>query len=219
MDAEGRSRRRVVLLDDHTAFVDLLRFALGGLDDFECVGSAGSLAEAEAVVAECSPDIVVVDLMLGDDDGLEAVRRLRARWPDLVLVVASARSDAYTLAAVAAAGANGFAPKRGSLAELLAILRSAQATTMSVAPVLLPVAAVPAANDIGPIRLTSREADVLALMARGASVPVIARLLDISVNTCRSYVRGVHSKLGVRTQVEAVLKAHRIGLLEPPEKP
>ena len=219
MVGEGPLRRRVVLVDDHTAFVDLLRFALGGLDDFECVGSAGSLVDAEAVVAQCSPDIVIVDLMLGDDDGLEAVRRLRARWPDLVLVVASARSDAYTLAAVAAAGANGFAPKRGALAELLAILRSAQPTTMSVAPTLLPATIVRAAEDIGPVRLTGREADVLALMARGASVPAIARLLDISVNTCRSYVRGVHSKLGVRTQVEAVLKAHKIGLVEPSEEP
>lgn len=219
MGAEGRPRRRVVLIDDHTAFVDLLRFALDGLDDFECVGSAGSLAEAEAVVAQCSPDVVVVDLMLGDDDGLDAVRRLRARWPDLVLVVASARSDAYTLAAVAAAGANGFAPKRGALAELLAILRSAQATTMSVAPTLLPATVIRAADDLGPVRLTEREADVLALMARGASVPAIARLLDISVNTCRSYVRGVHTKLGVRTQVEAVLKAHRMGLLQPSEEP
>jgi len=217
--AEGPLRRRVVLVDDHTAFVDLLRFALGGLDDFECVGSAGSLVDAEAVVAQCSPDIVIVDLMLGDDDGLEAVRRLRARWPDLVLVVASARSDAYTLATVAAAGANGFAPKRGALAELLAILRSAQPTTMSVAPTLLPATIVRAAEHIGPVRLTGREADVLALMARGASVPAIARLLDISVNTCRSYVRGVHSKLGVRTQVEAVLKAHKIGLVEPSEEP
>ena len=79
MVGEGPLRRRVVLVDDHTAFVDLLRFALGGLGDFECVGSAGSLVDAEAVVAQCSPDIVIVDLMLGDDDGLEAVRRLRAR--------------------------------------------------------------------------------------------------------------------------------------------
>ena len=218
-EADGRSRRRVVLVDDHTAFVDLLRFALAGLDDFECVGSASSVVDVVSVVARCSPDLVVVDLMLGDDDGLDAVRRLRARWPDLVIVVASARSDAYTLAAVAAAGANGFAPKRGALAELLTILRSAQPTTMSVAPTLLPSTVARSGEDIGPVRLTSREADVLALMARGASVPAIARLLDISVNTCRSYVRGVHTKLGVRTQVEAVLKAHRIGLVEPSEEP
>ena len=65
--------------------------------------------------------------MLGEDDGLELVRRLRAEPADLVIVVASARSDTSTLAAVAAAGGNGFAPKRGAFSELVSILRAARA--------------------------------------------------------------------------------------------
>ncbi|HEY6748715.1 MAG TPA: response regulator [Mycobacteriales bacterium] len=149
-----KTRRRIVLVDDHTAFVDLLQFAFGGLDDMECVGTAHSVEEAEAVVAAEHPDIAMVDLMLGDDDGLELVRRLRAARPDLVIVVASAWADASTMASVAAAGGNGFAPKRGALAELLTILRSARPGTMSVASSL--EAAVTPPGPPAPVRPAHR---------------------------------------------------------------
>jgi DNA-binding NarL/FixJ family response regulator len=206
--------RRVVIVDDHAAFADMFQVALEAVPDLACVGTAGTLAEAVRIVGETEPDLVVVDLALGEEDGLEVVRRLRADRPDLVLVVASARSDTYALATVAMAGANGFAPKKGAFRELLAILRSARTGSMSVAPTLLPDAAAAAPDDGGPLRLTTRETEVLALMGTGASVPAIARLLRISLSTCRSHVRSVHSKLGVRTQLEAVLKARQIGLID-----
>jgi DNA-binding NarL/FixJ family response regulator len=212
-----KTRRRVVVVDDHTAFVDLLQFAFGGLDDMDCVGTAHSLAEAEVVVAAEEPDIAMVDLMLGEDDGLELVGRLRASRPDLVIVVASARSDASTMASVAAAGGNGFAPKRGAFSELVSILRSARAGTMSVASSLEEYVTPPITERLS-VRLTDRESQVLELMGRGTSVSGIAELLNVSVSTCRTYVRGVHSKLGARTQLEAVLKARALGLLGPAER-
>jgi DNA-binding NarL/FixJ family response regulator len=213
--AAGTSRRRVVIVDDHAAFADMFQVALERVDDLECVGSAASLAEAVQVVADTAPDIVVVDLALGEDDGLEVVRRLRADSDDVVLIVASARSDTYALATVAVAGANGFAPKKGAFKELVAILRAARAGSMSVAPTLLPEAeSVSIEDGAWPIRLTARETEVLALMGNGASVAAIARLLHISLSTCRTHVRSVHTKLGVRTQLEAVLKARQIGLIE-----
>jgi DNA-binding NarL/FixJ family response regulator len=214
---EPKPACRIVLVDDHAAFVDLLRFALDGQDDLECVGSASCLADAEAAVAAYAPDIVVVDLGLGDEDGLEVVRRLRARWPELVIVVASARADSGTLASVATAGGNGFAPKSGALAELLSILRSARPGMMSVASSVLPAAAEPARERL-PGRLTGREREMLTFMARGVSVPAMAESLGISVNTCRTHLRAVHSKLGVHTRLAAVLKARSIGLLEPSDE-
>ena len=206
------ARRRVVVVDDHAAFADLLGLALDGLDDLECAGTAGTLAAAVDLVDRVEPEIVVVDLLLGAEDGLALVRRLRADRPDLVLVVSSARSDIGTLTAVAAAGANGFAPKSGEFAALLAVLRAACAGTMSVASALL-VGTAPPTEQPQPERLTSRESEVLRLMGGGASVPAIARVLNISLSTCRSHVRAVHSKLGVSTQLEAVVKAQRLGLL------
>jgi DNA-binding NarL/FixJ family response regulator len=210
----GVPRRRVVVVDDHAAFADLLTLALDGLDDIDCIGTARSMSDALSLVARTDPDLVVIDLLLGHDSGLELVRRLRAERPDLLLVVASARSDTGTLTAVAAAGANGFAPKSGAFGELLAVLRASRIGAISVAPSLLPEAADPP-KDAWTEKLTARESDVLTLMGRGASVPEIARTLNISLNTCRSYVRAVHSKLGVSTQLEAVLRAQQIGLIRP----
>lgn len=215
--ASGRPRRRIVLVDDHAAFVDLLQFALGDLDDLVCVGSAGSSAEAEAVVAAEAPDIVMVDLRLGAEDGIELVRRLRTHRSDLVIVVVSAQADSDTLAAVAMAGANGFAPKRGALNELLSILRAARPGMMSVAPSVLPLLGEPTTDGV-PVRLTSRENEMLRLMARGASVATMAQSLGISANTCRTHLRAVHSKLGVRTRLAAVVRAREIGLLEPSDE-
>ena len=214
----GPARRRVVVVDDHAAFADLLRLALDGLDDLECAGTARTPAAAVELVERLEPDIAVVDLMLGAEDGLDLVRRLRAAHPDLVLVVSSARSDTGTLTAAAMAGANGFAPKSGEFAELLNVLRSARAGAMSVAPSLLAAPTVPG-EESGPERLTTREAEVLRLMGGGASVPEIARVLNISLNTCRSHVRAVHTKLGVRTQLEAVVTAQRLGLLKTADGP
>ena len=207
-------RRRIVLVDDHIAFVELLQLALDGQDDLECVGSAGSIAEAEAVVADRLPDIAVVDLMLGEEDGLDLVRRLRAERSDLVIVVASARADSYALAGAAAAGANGFAPKRGALPELLSILRSARPGMMSVAPSALPLVGEPMRKR-PEVQLTGRESQILELMARGVSVATMAESLGISANTCRAHLRSVHSKLGARTRLAAVVKARSIGLLDP----
>jgi DNA-binding NarL/FixJ family response regulator len=211
-DAPPAARRRIVIVDDHAAFADLLRLALRGLDDFECVGTARSPAEAVELVARTEPDIAVIDLLLGQADGLELVRRLRADSPDIVLVVSSARSDASTLTAVAVAGANGFAPKSGAFDELLAVLRAARAGAMSVAPSLL-ADSIDEPQEAWPEKLTVREAEVLALMGRGASVPQIARVLNISLSTCRGHVRSVHAKLGVTTQLGAVVRAQQIGLI------
>jgi DNA-binding NarL/FixJ family response regulator len=213
METEEAARRRVVVVDDHAAFADLLRLALDGLDDLVCVGTAGSLPDALALVARETPDLVVVDLLLGRDSGLELVRTLRAQRSDVVLVVSSALSDIGTLTAAAAAGANGFAPKNGAFEELLAVFRAARAGAMSVAPSLLPAVVGPPPDGRWLDRLTARESAVLALMGQGASVPEVARSLKITLSTCRSYVRAVHTKLGVSTQLEAVLKAQQIGLI------
>ncbi|HEV7656492.1 MAG TPA: response regulator transcription factor [Mycobacteriales bacterium] len=203
----------MLVVDDHAVFSELLTLALDDLDEFHCVGSAASVAEALAVAARERPGIVVVDLMLGDEDGLDVVRLLRGAYPDVVIVVVSAHSGAGTLASVAAAGANGFAPKSGAFSETVAVLRRARPGSVYVAPSLL-AQAIPAPTAAGR-PLTAREADVLSLMGHGASAREIARILNISVNTCRNYVAAVHRKLGATTQLEAVVTASRIGLIGP----
>ncbi|MDQ1738261.1 MAG: hypothetical protein QOH56_4512, partial [Pseudonocardiales bacterium] len=134
--------------------------------------------------------------------------------PRAIIMVVSAHLDPSWVAKASQAGASAFAPKSGSLTEMLTILRDAKHGGMLVAPsiyeVVLPTQPQP--ELIG--KLTAQETNVLSLMGKGAKVEEIARILDISVNTCRGYVKTIHLKLGARTQLEAVVKAQRLGLID-----
>lgn len=210
---------RVLVVDDHQTFADLLVLALEDEIDIECVGAANTAAAALDLAVRTNPDVVIMDIQLGKESGLVATRRIHEQAPETVIVVVTAHSDPSWLAKAAQAGASAFVPKSGSLKEMLSAIREARHGAMLVSPSLFQVGDGQPA-DHQPSRrndpvgtLTARERDVLKLMGQGASAPEIARELNISVNTCRGYVKAVHAKLGVRSQLEAVVKAHRLGLI------
>jgi DNA-binding NarL/FixJ family response regulator len=207
---------RVLVVDDHQTFSELLAMALDSQQDFECIGTAASGAAAVDLAARERPDMVVMDIQLAKENGLEVTRRIRAAVPDSVVVVVSAHRDLDWVLRAAQSGASAFAPKTGSLTEMLSVLRQARNGSMLVAPSVYsqPPSASPPARDTLTERLTGREHEVLVLMGKGMAPRGIARLLGISVNTCRGYVKTIHGKLGVRSQLEAVVKAQRLGILE-----
>jgi DNA-binding NarL/FixJ family response regulator len=213
-DTREQGPRRVVIVDHQSASANRLRLALARPEEFECVGLACTAAQALALVERATPDLVVVDLMLRGSTGLALVRRLRAAYGELAIVVTSASPDLSKLMAAAVAGANGVAPRSGAAEELLSVLRSAHPGGMSIAPSLLP-ATGPGSPNPRPGRLSARESHVLELMSRGATALEVARVLSISVATSRHHIRTIRGKLGARTQQEAVGRAQRIGLLEP----
>ena len=206
---------RVLIVDDHSTFSELLSLALSSESDFACVGTASDIASAVALAGRYRPDLVVMDIQLGQESGLDATRRIRAVVPEAVVVVVSAHREADWVVRAAQAGASAFAPKSGSLTEMLSVLRGARNGTMLVAPSLFKAAAaaVPTSSQV-PEKLTSREQEVLVLMGQGIAPSAIARLMNISLNTCRGYVKTIHAKLGARSQLEAVVKAQRLGLIE-----
>jgi DNA-binding NarL/FixJ family response regulator len=214
----ARTTTRIVIVDDHNTFADLLAMALNTEPGFHCVGTASSSDAAVELVRTTQPDIVVMDIQLGAGNGLEATRRITQALPDCVIVVVSALRDSSWAAKAALAGAHAFAPKTGSLDEMLWILHNARVGSMLVAPSLRENGAdtqvtSPVTSPGSAGKITSRELDVLILMGRGIAPAEIARRLRISVHTCRGYVRNIHSKLGVRSQLEAVVKAQRLGLI------
>ncbi len=205
----------VVIVDDHHAFADLLTMALNAEDDFEVLATASTGEQALQVARREQPAMVLMDIELGNDDGLEITRDLRAAVPDAVVVMVSAHTDANLIARAADAGASAFAPKTGSLSEMLSILRKARRGAMpcaSTSPTKPPDRAVPPPPSI-PL-LTAREHEVLVMMGRGASPSQISRSLGISVHTCRGYVKAIHGKLDARSQLEAVVIALRLGLID-----
>lgn len=210
--------QRIMIVDDHRAFGDLLSFALSTQPDLRCVGTATSAAEGVAMAVDLRPDVIVMDIEMPRQDGLAATRRIREVAPDAVVMIVSAHRDPQWVVRAAQSGASAFVPKDGSLEELLDVIRRVQPGSMLVAPSAFAGggATAPAAGTATPVpALTQREREVLACLGRGLPPKAIARVLGISVHTCRGYVKTLHAKLGVRSQLEAVVKAQQIGLLEP----
>lgn len=208
----------ILIVDDHRAFGDLLSFALSTQPGLRCVGTATSAAEGVAMAVDLRPDVIVMDIEMPRQDGLAATRRIREVAPDTVVVVVSAHRDPQWVVRAAQAGASAFVPKDGSLEEMLDVVRRVRPGSMLVAPSAFAGSAT-AAQTAGTAEavpaLTQREREVLCCLGRGLPPKAIARVLGISVHTCRGYVKTLHAKLGVRSQLEAVVKAQRLGLLEP----
>lgn len=207
----------ILVVDDHQTFNDLIRLALDDQPDLDCVGSARNAVDAHAEIARHRPRIVLMDVDLGPDDGLDLTEELLAEDPDLLVVVLTAHGDARVMQRAAAAGACALLPKDGSLPDLLAALRTARQGELFVHPALLRTLLDEqvAADRRGLARpeLTPRERLVLHLLAEGRSVNDIARELGISVHTCRGYVKTLLSKLGAHSQLEAVVIAGTHGLV------
>lgn len=209
---------RILVVDDHRSFAELLSLALTAEPDLECVAIAGSGTEAIVAARDLSPDIVVMDIEMPRQDGLAATRRIREVAPNAVIVVVTAHRDPQWVVRATQAGASAFVPKNGSLPEMLDVLRRARPGGMLVAPsafAAAPSASLPPqpTNANVPV-LTHREHDVLVWLGRGMAPKAIARVLGISLNTCRGYVKSLLAKLGVNSQLEAVVKAQQLGLIE-----
>jgi DNA-binding NarL/FixJ family response regulator len=214
---EAAPALRVLIVDDHQTFAELLSFALSTEGDMVCVGTAAGGAEGVAMAQELQPDIVVMDIEMPRQDGLAATRRVREVAPGAVIAVVTAHRDPDWVVRATQAGASAFVPKNGSLAEMLDVLRRARQGGMLVAPSAFAMGATAtvSAGAAGAIpNLTQRERDVLACLGRGMAPKAISRVLGISINTCRGYVKSLLSKLEVNSQLEAVVKAQELGLLD-----
>jgi DNA-binding NarL/FixJ family response regulator len=210
--------RRVLVVDDHRTFAELLGGALSSTG-MSLVGIASSGAQAVAMARDLQPDIVVMDIQMPRQDGLVATRQIREVAPDAVVAVVTAHRDPDWVVRAAQAGASAFIPKDGSLDEMLDVLSRVRAGQMLVAPSTfagghVDVGLRRVASDAAP-RLTRREREVLDCLAKGMQVKSIARVLGITQETCRGYVKALHAKLSARSQLEAVVKAQQLGLLSP----
>jgi DNA-binding NarL/FixJ family response regulator len=212
---------RVLVVDDHRTFAELLSGALASAG-MNAIGTASSAAQAVAMAQDLQPDIVVMDIEMPRQDGLAATRRIREVAPNAVVAVVTAHRDPDWVVRAAQAGASAFIPKDGSLAEMIDVLSRVQPGQMLVAPSTFAGggtrSSAPAGGRAPVPQLTRREQEVLDCLGRGMQVKAIARVLGITLETCRGYVKSLHAKLGVRSQLEAVVKAQQLGLLGAPDE-
>lgn len=214
------SRIGVLLVDDHPVFLRGLRTVLEDTPDLALVGAVETAAEALRVVAEADPDVVLLDLQLPDLDGVEVARRISSGASGTRVLVLTMFDDDAALGAALAAGAHGFLLKGARDTEIVAALRTvasggvvfgAQVAARVAARLTTPTTSRDVAG------LTSREAEVLTLIASGASNGQIARRLVLSDKTVRNHISNVYAKLGVATRAEALARAQELGLA--PERP
>ena len=205
---------KVVLVDDHPVVRAGLRALIDGQDDLSVVGEAGDVVGAERVVVAERPEVVLMDLNLGDGPGgAEATARLTALpEPPGVLVLTTYDTEADILRALDA-GAKGYLLKDAPPEELWAGIRfTARGETVlapSVAATLVRRAAAP-----GPV-VTEREVEVLELLARGLGNKQMARELYVSEATVKSHLSHVYTKLGVDTRSGAVAAAIERRIIRP----
>lgn len=206
---------RVLLVDDHELIRQGLRRAFERADGFEVVGEAGTIAEAEVLVAAQLPTVVLMDVRLPDGSGLDAVKRLRARQPSLGIVVLTMYAGDEQLFGALDAGASAFVGKDAPADDVLAAARHAAASPRSFAAADLAGAMQRRmATPSGPT-LTAREREVLRLLADGLGVAQISRRLYISDSTTKTHISKLYEKLGAGNRAQALMSALRLGLIEP----
>ncbi|MGO4598190.1 response regulator [Terrabacter sp. 2RAF25] len=204
----------VAVVDDHRAVADAMAFAVDREDGLTCAGVAYSAGAALELLQREAPDAVLMDVRLGHDDGIDLTAELTKRLPHLRVIVLTAHLDQGLLSRAADAGACALLPKDGSWEDVIAAIHSAARDGFHVHPKLLRglVGSQPA-RGLPPVDLTSREAEVLGLLAEGRDATEIARSLGISVLTSRGHIKSVLAKLGAHSQLEAVVTASRLGMV------
>ncbi|HWK85807.1 MAG TPA: response regulator transcription factor [Caldimonas sp.] len=209
---------KVLLIDDHPLILTALQNVIQGIGEHvSVVGVAGARGAREALVADPSFDLVLLDLRLGDADGFELLAELRNAYPAVPVVVVSASDRSADVIRAIDLGAMGFVPKRASnetLQEALHVVMKGGVyvpqMTMSgdaeAAPESDPHPA-PATSRaaLAAFKLTPRQTDVLGLLLRGQSNKLIARELNLSVETVKDHVAAVLRTLGVNSRTQAVL--------------
>jgi DNA-binding NarL/FixJ family response regulator len=213
---------RVLIVDDHPLIRSMVRLACHSMADLEVVGEAADGDHAVAQWRALRPDVVVLDLLLPRRDGLQVAAQMLAEGTSARILVLTAWDDNAALFEAHRLGVHGYLEKTASLEEIgagiQAVARGETAFGESVqrkAHVQLADFARRARETAKALStLTPREREVLGLVAEGKSTRQVATRLGLSVRTVETHISNLYQKLGVQTRVQAVYRAHDLGLVD-----
>jgi two-component system response regulator NreC len=210
---------RILIADDHGLVRAGLRALLRAESDISVVGEAANGEDAQKLVKELYPDIVLLDINMPGPDGIEVTRSLKKIAPETKVLVATVHEDESLFQEAIKAGAAGYIVKRAVESELIDAIRAVQRGDIYVHPsmtrALLKDPSASAKPSNAPLEsLTPRELDVLRLIAAGYTNRQMADELSISVRTVEGYRANLMSKLDARGRVELVSYARQNNLID-----
>jgi NarL family two-component system response regulator LiaR len=214
------TKTKIVLADDHPLLRKALRDLLEKEAAFEIVGEAGDGEEAVRLASELTPDVVIMDISMPNLDGLQATQQIKARCPNVAVLVLTVHTDDECILEILKAGAAGYLIKSAFGEEVVQAVRAVTTGDMVLsAPIgqrLLRQAARfptrPVLLEAGD-KLSARELEVLKLTARGLSNKDVASALGIKLRTVKGHLADVFSKLRVASRTEAVIAGLQAGFL------
>ncbi|MEV0732948.1 response regulator transcription factor [Polymorphospora sp. NPDC050346] len=207
---------RVAVVDDHPVFRLGMTALLGTLDGIVCVGEAVDVPSALALVETHQPDVVLMDLHLGDRSGVEATRLIRSRHPAVAVLVITMLDDDDSIFGALRAGASGYLLKGASPPQVERAVRVVADGEMLLGPGIGTRTVSFLTRGAGVVppfpQLTDREREILDHVARGLDNRVIAQRLALSPKTIRNHLSNVLVKLGVSDRGQAIVRAREQGL-------
>ena len=213
------SRITVYLIDDHPIVREAFAHAIADEPDLALVGQAGTAAEALRETMILKPVVVLVDLDIPDRDGIELLGALRAQLPETKLLVLSAHDDDYRVAEALRAGAQGYLIKTARIEEVIdgirRVVEGGSPLSASIAGAVVRAMRKPSgAGALGMDALTTRERQVMRMLASGVSTRETAARLTLSPKTVETHRVRIYIKLGCKSAVELTRAAVRAGIIE-----
>lgn len=205
---------RVMIVDDHEIVREGLQILLAEEAEFEIVGTAGDGATALALAEKLNPDVILMDLVMPDLDGIEVTRRILSSTPTARVLILTTFAENESVRDAIRAGAIGYLLKDVLKADLLRALRDTAAGRASLHPEAQQHLMRQVVDSETPplhASLTKREADILRLIAEGRSNKGIALALSLTEGTVKGYVSTIFDKLGVADRTQAALYAVKHG--------
>jgi NarL family two-component system response regulator LiaR len=214
----------VALADDHKLLREGMRRVLEKEPDLRVVGEAANGADAVAMVQALRPDVVLMDVVMPELNGIEATKQIKISNPATAVIILSAYDDDRYVLGLLESGVAGYLLKHSCSQEVIQAIRAIHAGDAVLHPAITAKLLILASRSPGPHptsgsggRPTQRELTVLHLAANGLSNKEIAQELDLSLPTVKAHMVNIFNKTGVGSRTEAVLEALRRGWIEMPQ--
>ena len=203
---------RVFLLDDHEIVRSGIKSTLEAEEDMEVVGEAGAVDEALAIVEACRPDVAVLDVRLGDGNGIDVCREITSTYPDVRTLILTSFDSDRAIVDAALAGASGFVLKQIRTTELIDAIRlvTSGRRLLDDAEVRMAMRRLRSSDEGRLLDLTAQERRIFDLIGAGCTNRQIAEELFLAEKTVKNYVSNLLAKLGMARRTEAAALAARL---------